>query len=259
LKKLFLALCFFPLFVISLESQAETVPLRIATASDLKFAMEEVVKAYASAHADQDVTPIYGASGNLTTQIQQGAPFDIFLSADTGFPEFLMKNGKADGSPFAYSVGHIVLWVPNESKLDLSKGPSLLLSKEIKKVAIANPLHAPYGRAAEEALTKVGLYEKINTKIVMGANIAQTAQFVETKAADIGIIAVSLALSPTLKKDGRYIEIDQSLYSKMIQSGVLVKSSSHLKEAREFRDFILSDKGQKILHEFGMGSTKVKM
>jgi molybdate transport system substrate-binding protein len=256
LKKFILALGFSLLFIFSQKSQAEKIPLRIAAAADLKFAMEEVVKAYASTHADQEVTPVYGASGNFTTQIQQGAPFDIFLSADTGFPEVLTKNGKVDGSSFAYSVGHIVFWVPNESKLDLSKGPSLLLAKEVKKVAIANPLHAPYGRAAEEALTKLGLYEKIKTKIVMGENIAQTAQFIEAKAADIGIIAVSLALSPTLKKEGRYIEIDPSLYSKIIQSGVLIKSSSHLKEAKEFRDFILSDKGQKILHEFGMSSAK---
>jgi molybdate transport system substrate-binding protein len=236
------------------SARAEKMFIRIAAAADLKFALEEAAHAYQTTHPGVIINAAYGASGSLVTQIVQGAPFDLFLAADTVYPTALAKAGKVDGDIFPYSVGHIVVWVPNNSKLDLRKGLELLLAPEVKKVAIANPAHAPYGRAAEEALKKLGLYDKLSSKIVMGENVAQTAQFAESKAADVGIVALSLALSPALKTQGRYAAIDSATYSPMVQSGAVLKGSKHLQEAREFRDYLLGKSGQAILASFGLGA-----
>lgn len=258
MKKVFLfAIIFGMLNAVHAASLAATpVEIRVAAAADLKFVLGDVIKEYNMEHPEQTVSAIFGSSGSFTTQIQQGAPFDLFLSADTQNPETLAKEGKAEGAVFPYSVGHIVLWVPNESKLDLSKGLNVLTDSSIKKIAIANSAHAPYGRAAEQALKKSGIYEKISAKIVMGENIAQTAQFIETKAADIGIIAISLAVSPTLKAEGRFVEVDANLYEKMIQSGIVVKTTKNLKQAIQFKDFVLSAKAQKILNDYGLKTIK---
>lgn len=236
------------------KSAPEKVKLQIAAAADLQSAMPEVIRAYQALRPGQEISSAFGASGKFTTQIQQGAPFDLFFSADSDFPKKLSHVGLVEGEAFPYATGHLALWVLNESKLDLQQGLNVLLSDTVKRIAIANPATAPYGRAAEEALKKQTFYNRIESKIVKGENIAQAAQFAESGAAEIGIIAVSLAHSPTLAKEGRYREVDPSLYTVLVQSGVVLKSGTHKIEAKEFRDFILSADGQKILASFGLGS-----
>jgi molybdate transport system substrate-binding protein len=230
--------------------EASPIVIRVAAAADLKFAMPELTKAYQLDHSNENVSASFGSSGNFATQIKQGAPYDIFFSADSSSLKIL------EGKIFPYSVGTVVLWVPNNSKLDLEKGIEVLNSSEIKQIAFANPTHAPYGVGAVEALRKSNLYDKVASKLVMGENIAQTAQFVESGAADIGLIAIALAMSPTLKKEGRYKPLDHKLYSAMIQSGIVLNRSQVQKQAKRFRDFVLSPKGQEILNRFGMGLHK---
>ena len=148
-----------------------------------------------------DVALTFGSSGNLTTQIRNGAPFDVFFSADEEYPKQLIAEGLADPNDlYRYAVGRLVLWVPNDSPLDLEKlGMRALLDTTIKKIAIANPQHAPYGRAAEAALRHDGIYDQIAAELVLGENVSQAAQFVESGNAQAGLIALSHALAPAMK------------------------------------------------------------
>ena len=231
------------------ESKRE---LRVAAASDLQFAFQTMASEFQKTHPGLTITPIFGSSGNFVAQVKNGAPFDIFFSADAHFPETLVQDGKDLDGKFDYARGKIVLWVRNESKIDLKKGLAVLTSPEVKKVAIANATHAPYGRAAEEALKSAGVLSKVSSKFVTGENISQTAQFAESGAADVGIIAMSLAKSPKLTQEGHFEVIDEKLYPEMVQSGVILKSTKLAKDAREFRNFVLSAEGTKIMAQFGL-------
>ena len=151
---------------------------------------------------------IYGSSGNFAQQLQNGAPFDMFFSANLDYPKQLEAAGLTEpGTFYQYAIGKIVVWVPNDSKLDLSSGLKALLDPSIKKIAIANPQHAPYGKAAVAALQKENIYDQVKDKFVLGENISQTASFVASGSADVGMIALSLALSPNMKDKGRYAEV----------------------------------------------------
>ncbi len=180
--------------------------IRVAAAADLKFAFDDLASEFRKKHPDVTVSVTYGSSGNFYAQLENKAPFDLFLSADIDYPHLLVENGLATkDSEFRYAVGLIVLWVPNSSKLDLEKlGMNAVADPSVKKLAVANPMHAPYGRAAEAALKKLGLYDDVKDRLVLGENIAQTAQYVESGAADVGIIALSLALAPAMKDKGRF-------------------------------------------------------
>ena len=180
---------------------AAAIPLRaesvnVAAASDLNFAVQEIIKSFEQ-NTGNTVRLTLGSSGNFYAQILNGAPFDVFLSADMEYPKQLEKQGYAvPGSTFAYGAGRIALWVPNRSSLDLDKvGMNALLDNSIRKIAIANPAHAPYGRAAVAALEHAKLYDRVKNKLVLGENISQAAQFVQSGAADLGVIAISIALS----------------------------------------------------------------
>ena len=185
----------------------------MAAASDLKFAMDELVGAFGKSHPDIEVTMTYGSSGNFFSQISNGAPFDLFFSADVDYPRRLAEAGLGpkDGV-FLYAVGRIVVWVPAASRIPVERGIQVLASPDVRKIAIANPRHAPYGRAAEAALRAAGVYEAVKGKLVLGENVAQTAQFVQSGAADAGIIALALALAPALAKEGRYFEVPLETY-----------------------------------------------
>lgn len=237
----------FLLFAMSAVAQ----DIRVAAASDLSFALPEIAKSYEQKTGTK-VQISFGSSGNFFTQIQNGAPFDLFFSADSDFPKKLEAAGQAEpGTLYRYAIGRLVLWVPNGSHLDLSKGMKALLDPVVKKIAIANPKHAPYGRAAEAALRKSGIYDQISSKLVIGENISQTAQFVDTGNADIGLVALSLASSPTMKSRGRFVDVPRDLYPPLEQSAVVIRSSNQKEKARNFLKFMQEKSSQEILRRFG--------
>jgi len=217
----------------------------IAAASDLRFAMAEIAAQFQATHPEVAVKTSYGSSGQFMQQIENGAPFDVFCSADIAYPRALAAKGlAAPGSEFIYAIGHIVVWVPESSPLQVT-GAEALRDPSIRHIAIANPQHAPYGKAAEAALRSLGLYEEVKDKLVYGENVSQAQQYVETGAAEIGIIP------PSLVKSGRSWEVPPDSYPKMEQGGILVKSSRNAALAQEFRTFMLSEQARSILKRYG--------
>jgi molybdate transport system substrate-binding protein len=230
----------------------ETASLRIAAASDLKFALDEVVSAFVDRHPEISVATTYGASGNFYAQILNRAPFDLYLSADVKYPLQLVEKGMADrDSVFVYSRGQLVIWVPTDSPLDIKKGLPVLRDERIKKIATANPKHAPYGQAAQVALEAEGIYEDVASKLVLGENVSQAAQFIESGAADVGIIALSLAESPVMKSKGRYQRVHQESYPPLEQGAAILTDCKNREAAEEFCDFLQSSEGQRVLHRYG--------
>ena len=217
----------------------------IAAAADLRIAMDEIAAQFGKAHPEAAVKVSYGSSGQFTQQIENGAPFDVFCSADSGYPKKLADEGFAlPGSEFIYAIGHIVLWVPESSPLQLA-GADVLRDPSIRHIAIANPAHAPYGKAAEAALRSMGVYEAVRDKLVYGENVSQALQYAETGAAEIGIVSASLV------KGGRAWEIPQRFYPKLEQGGIIVKSSRNAALAQEFRTFLLGEEGRSLLKRYG--------
>jgi molybdate transport system substrate-binding protein len=220
--------------------------LTIAAAADLNFALEQVTREFRTAHPEVALQISYGSSGNFSTQLSNGAPFDVFLSADIAYPRELARKGiGAADAVFVYAIGRIVVWVPAGSPLDPA---TALRDPTVRHVAIANPQHAPYGRAAEAALRGMGLYTTVEQKIVLGENITQTLQFVQSGAAEVGIVALSLAMAPSVRAAGRYWEVPLTAYPRMEQGGIILKPSP---AASEFRAFLLGDAGRRVLQQFG--------
>ena len=216
--------------------------LTLAAAADLNFAMEEVARQYRATHPGVELAIAYGSSGNFYAQIRNGAPFDVFLSADV---DYARRLATSPAEVFTYAEGRIVVWVPGGSPLDPA---TALRAPTLRRLAIANPDHAPYGRAAQAALRAMGLYDTLQPKLVLGENIAQTFQFVQSGAADAGIVALSLALAPKAKGTGVYWEIPQSVYPRLEQGGLILKDSP---AARDFRALLLSGVGRGILERYG--------
>lgn len=232
---------------------ARAAELTVAAAADLKFALDKIVTDFQKTHTNDMIKVTYGASGNLASQIENGAPFDLFFSADVQFPKRLIEMKLAgDSELFPYAIGHVVLWVRNESSLDVQKrGVESLLDPSVRKIAIANPQHAPYGRAAEAALKSLGVYDKIADKLVLGENVSQTAQFVQSGAADAGLIALSLARSPKMKDAGRYWEVPGDAYPKLEQAGVILSRTQAPELAKALREAVTNSHGQDILRRYG--------
>lgn len=226
--------------------------LTIAAASDLNFAFKELVTEYEKT-TSQHVKLSLGSSGNFYSQIQNGAPFDLYFSADIGYPRKLEEAGLAvPGSLYRYAVGRIVVWVPSRSALAVEKlGMEVLLDPSIKRIAIANPKHAPYGRAAVAAMQHFKVHDRVKNKLVLGENISQTAQFVESGASDVGIIALSLALAPAMKDMGKYWEIPAGAHSPLEQGAIVVKNSKHQPEAKAFFEFLKGDRGREVMRRYG--------
>jgi molybdate transport system substrate-binding protein len=234
-------------------SPTAELTVSVAAAADLKFALDDLVKEFHRAHPGTHVDVSYGSSGNFFAQLSNHAPFDVFFSADVDYPRQLAEQGLADkDSLFIYAVGHLVVWVRRDSPLDVEKlGIQALLDPSVKKVAIANPKHAPYGRAAEAALKKLGVYDKVEGRLVYGENVAQAAEFIDTGAADVGLIALSLALAPAPRDRGRYWEVPLDAYPRLEQGGIIL-SWAHDREAAEaLRAFVLSSEGKAILKRYG--------
>jgi len=227
--------------------------VQAAAAADLKFALDEVLEAFHAHHPDIRVRVSYGSSGNFFAQLSNRAPFDIFFSADVDYPRKLIEQGlAAKETEFLYAVGRIVLWVPRRSTLDLEAlGIQALVHPSVRKIAIANPRHAPYGRAAEAAMQTLGVYERAQERLVYGENIAQTAQFVQTGSADIGIIALALALAPAMREEGRYWEVPLTAYPRMDQGGVILSWAKEPAAAGALRAFMLGPAGKDVLRRYG--------
>jgi molybdate transport system substrate-binding protein len=220
--------------------------LSVAAAADLQFALDELSRGFRAAHPAVVLRVAYGSSGNFSAQIQNQAPFDLFLSADMEYPRQLVRQGiGVPDSVFVYALGRMAVWVPAASSLDPA---TVLRSPALTHLAIANPQHAPYGRAAEAALRALGAYDAVKDRLVFGENVAQTLEFVQSGAADAGIIALSLALAPSVREQGRYWILPANLYPKMEQGGMIVKDSL---AARDFRAFLLSPAGARVLEAYG--------
>jgi molybdate transport system substrate-binding protein len=234
-----------------LGALASAQEITVAAAADLQFAFQDVAARF---QKDTGITVklISGSSGNFFTQIQNGAPFDLFFSADIDYPRKLEAAGLTEpGTLYEYATGRIVLWAPKESKLDLSRGLQVLLDPAVKKIAIANPEHAPYGRAAVAALKHENLYDKVSGKFVLGENISQTALFIASGNADVGIVALSLAMAPTMKEKGKYAEIPAEDYPAIEQGAVIVNSSRQKELARRFLAYLKTPPILELLESYG--------
>ena len=229
--------------------------LTIAAASDLQSAMQAITSRFEK-ETGTEIKAIYGSSGNFFQQVQNGAPYDMFFSANLDFPKKLEDGGLIEaGSFYQYARGKIVIWVRNDSRINLEQGLLALLDPGIKKIAVANPLHAPYGQAAVSAMRKAGIYEKVSEKFVLGENISQTASFVTSGAADIGIIALSLALSPNMKGKGRYVEVPPTEYPPLNQACVILNSSKNKALAQKFLAYVKTSAARKELETYGFDVT----
>ena len=228
-------------------------PLLIAAASDLKFALDEVLAEFSKVHPEHAPRPTYGSSGTLFAQIDNGAPFDFFLSADVKFPRLLIERGKGEpDSLFLYAIGHLVVWMPKESKINLAeKRIESLRDPGVRKIAIANPEVAPYGAAALAALKNLGVHEAVQSKLVLGENVAQAAQFVQSGAAEAGVISLSLALAPKMKSTGQYWEIPADIFPKLEQAAMIRAGAMNRAGAVLLRDFLRSEAGRDILQRYG--------
>ena len=234
------------LFAAPLRAQDK---ITIAAAADLKFAMDEIVAQFKKAHPQAGVETIYGSSGKFHTQIQQGAPFDLYFSADIALPRTLATEGLAASSVKPYAIGRIVLWSASRDAAKMTLAD--LADPSLKKIAIANPKHAPYGKRAEEALRATGLWEKVEPRLVYGENIAQTALYAQTGNADIGIIALSLALNQELAAKGAYRLIDDKLHQPLEQGFIVTKRAAGNALARRFADFMDGKEARAIMVRYG--------
>lgn len=232
-----------------LATTARAEKITIAAAADLKFAMDEIVSGFKAAHPGHEIEVIYGSSGKFHTQIQQGAPYDLYFSADIAYPQALAKLDLAASEVEPYAVGRIVLWSNSRdaSKMTLAS----LDDPQISKIAIANPQHAPYGKRAEEALRAAGIWDKVQGKLVFGENIANTAQFVQTGNAQVGIIALSLALNPELATSGGYFLIPANLHSPLEQGYIITKRAADNPLAQEFVKYMSSKPARSIMTKYG--------
>jgi molybdate transport system substrate-binding protein len=225
--------------------------LTIAAAADLTFALKEIADNF-HAQTGTEVRVSYGSSGNLSSQIKHGAPFDILFSADITYPRQLESDGfAAPHTLYQYAVGRIVLWTRNRSGLDISRGMSLLADPKVRKIAIANPTHAPYGRAAVAALKHFGLYDQVQEKLVFGENVAQAAQFADSGNADVAIIALSLALSPNVGSRGRYWQVPLDAYPPLEQGLVITAHAANKRIASDFLAFVKTKESSAILKRYG--------
>src|SRR6202049_4257902 len=243
--------CVALLFALLAFQSAAAQEVRVAAAADLKFALDELGTPYGKQMGSKiDVS--YGSSGNFLAQIQNGAPFDVFLSADIEYPRKLEAAGLAEpGTLYEYAVGRIVIWMPADARNELAKlGWKVLLEPGVERIAIANPEHAPYGRAAVAAMRSAGIYEQVRERLVYGENIAQAAQFVASGSAQAGILALSLASSPPMRGGKRWA-IPADMHAPIEQGAVILKSAKDKEGTRAFLAFLKSDAGRKILESYG--------
>jgi len=235
-------------------ASAQQKELRVAAAADLQPVMPALSQAYEHATGVKLVVS-FGSSSTLATQILAGAPMDIFLGADFTYPEKVVAAGLADGAPAAYAKGTLVLWARKDSGL-LPLSIEALTDPRVKTVAIANELHAPYGFAAASALRKMKLYDQVSPHFVVGENIAQTAQFVESGNAQLGLISLTTANTEHFRQIGEYVLVPTSQYPEIRQCAVVMKNSDRKAEAHAFLDWLLSPAVQENWSKFGLAAVE---
>jgi len=241
------------LVLCGLTVRASEQDLRVAAASDLQAALPAIAAQFEKA-TGHHVVLTFGSSGNFATQIENGAPFDVFMSADIEYPRRLEASGVAvRGSLYEYATGRLVLWARKDSGVDLGRGVAVLADANVTRIAIANPTHAPYGRAAVAAMRHEGLYDRVQSKLVLGENISQTAQFAESGNATVGLIALALALGPAMKDAGTYAEIPTTFYPPIEQAAVVIRASKQKAVAAEYIEALKGQAARAMLQSFGFG------
>lgn len=234
------------------DAGAQPAVVRVAAAADLEFAFDELAEVVAEEHPDVELAVTYGSSGTFLQQIRNGAPFDLYLSADLEYPRRLVEEGlAADDDLFSYAVGRLVVWTPEGSAVDPAEGLAVLADPRVRRVSIANPEHAPYGRAAVEAMRTQGVYDAVAPKLVLGENVAQAAEFVQSGNADAGVVAMSLVLGEPLREVGRWSEVPLEDFPRLEQGGVVLASARDVEAARAVRDTVLSPAGRAVLDRYG--------
>lgn len=230
-------------------SPALSSTFTIAAAADLRFALDEIIEAFHDHHPQYQVRVVYGSSGKMTTQILNGAPYDLFFSADISFPERLHTAGMTASDPAVYALGRIVLWSNSLDASSLSLA-DLATDTRIRRIAIAQPAHAPYGQRAREALQAAGVWDAVQPKLVFGENIAHAAQMVESGAANVGIIALSLALFPRLAEHPYHL-IDEQLHQPLTQGFVVTRRGANRPGVQAFSEFMAGEQAHTIMRRFG--------
>ncbi len=227
-------------------------PLTAAVAANVKYAFDNLAVEFKN-ETGIKVQGVFGSSGNITSQVKGGAPFDVFISADTGYPEALYKDGLATTKPKVYAYGVLVLWTTKD--LDLSRGLPLLTDAKVQKIAIANPKLAPYGREAINAMEHFKLRAAIEPKLVYGESIAQTTQFIDSGAADIGFIAESIVLAPEMAGKGKWVEVPKGSYKPIAQAVAVLKhgAETQSESAHKFVGFLFTPKARAIFEKYGYG------
>ena len=224
--------------------------ITIAAAADLQSALQEVAASFRASHPSDKVELVFGASGKLAAQLRNGAPFDLFFSADLAYPRQLHEQGIAASAPKLYAVGHLVLWSlkPELARLPLKELPN---SPLLRKLAIANPEHAPYGRRAKEALAHEGVWDAMAPKLVLGENIAHTAQFVDSGAADAGIVALSLVMSPALADKGAWTPIPADWHAPLEQGFIVTMRAKSNPLAAAFATHMDAPATRAVMKRYG--------
>jgi molybdate transport system substrate-binding protein len=223
--------------------------IRVFAAADLRYALEEIANIYQKEYPQDKVEIIFGSSGKGYAQIKAGAPYHIFFSANMKYVEDLYNKGYVVTKPKPYAVGRLVVWVHKDSRLDPSEFPQVLF--KAKKIAIANWEHAPYGKAAKEVIENYGVFEKVKSKLVLGENISQTASFVYSGAAEVGIIALSLAVSETMKKAGTFWLVPEDKHTPLVQGYGITKTGATSQAVKRFYDFAGTHKARQIFVKYG--------
>lgn len=242
-----------------LPANAAGREINVAAAADLSAALQEVATNYQK-RTGVAVKLSFGSSGALTQQIQNGAPFDVFFSADLEYPRQLIAGGQAESATlYRYAVGQLVLWVPKDSSLDVEhKGMDVLLDPAVNKISVANPQHAPYGRAAIAALRHYGLYEKVGDRLVLGENVSQAAQFVESGNAQVGFVALAHARAPAMQGKGKYWMVPAGAYPPLDQGVVLISRSPHRQDAVAFLEYVKTAEVAELLRKYGFSLPEQK-
>ncbi|MBK1736293.1 molybdate ABC transporter substrate-binding protein [Halorhodospira abdelmalekii] len=224
-------------------------PARIAAAADLRFAMDEILETYREAHPEREIEVVYGSSGRFRAQIENGAPFDLYFSADIEYPRLLKERGFAASEVIPYATGRIVLWsnTVDASELTLED----LARPEFRRIAIANPRHAPYGQRAEEALRAAGLWEELEPRLVFGENISHALRLVESGAAQIGVVALSLALNPRIADQQPYHLIDDALHQPLKQGFIITRRAADNETAGHFAEYMSEPSSREVMRTYG--------
>ena len=240
-----------PLVLLSCTTAAHSQELAVAAAADLRPAFAAITPGFQAASGVK-LRVSYGSSGDFFQQLQNGAPFDVYLSANVDYPKKLADAGlTVPNSYYEFARGSLVLMVPYDSKLDLSEGLHTLLTPTVSKIAIANPSHAPYGQAAVAAIKSAGIYDWAAPHLVTGENVSQAASFVLSGAAEVGIVAKSLALAPAAAKQVKFVDVSANLYPPLLQAMVVMKSSKQQASAMKFESFMRGDGAKQILNRYG--------